>query len=109
MRRRISSRGAAWLGRMLLPQVFRRTSDPLSGCYMFQRAVIAGVEFRPVGYKSLMEVMALGRAGTVRECPYQMSSRRLGQSKVAARHWYEYIHHLLRLRAMVRAGESRAR
>ena len=99
MRRRISSRGACLLGGLLLPRVFRRTSDPLSGCYIYRRAAAAGIEFRPLGYKSLMEIMALGRVQTVRDCPYRMSERRLGRSKVSARHWYEYIHHLLRLRA----------
>jgi dolichol-phosphate mannosyltransferase len=107
IRRRISSRGACLLGRLLLPGVFRRSSDPLSGCYIFRRAAAAGVEFRPLGYKSLMEIMALGSVQTVRECAYEMSERRLGRSKVAARHWYEYLQHLLRLRALTKTGETR--
>ena len=86
-----------------------RTSDPLSGCYLFRRDAVAGVEFRPLGYKTLMEIMALGRVETIRECSYHMSERRLGRSKVTARHWFEYVHHLLRLHGMTRTRELRMR
>ena len=97
--RRVGSRCACLLGRCLLPAVFRRTTDPLSGCYLFRRAAAAGIEFHPLGYKSLMEILALGRARTVRDCPYEMRARRRGHSKVAARHWLEFIRHLARLRS----------
>jgi dolichol-phosphate mannosyltransferase len=104
MRRRIGSRAAALLGRLLLPQVFGQTSDPLSGCYLFRREAVAGIEFRPLGYKTLMEIMAAGRVSSVQDCPYEMSERRLGRSKVTASHPYLYVHHLLRLRALTKAG-----
>ena len=32
--RRLSSWGAAKIGRWLLPEVYARVSDPLSGCYL---------------------------------------------------------------------------
>jgi dolichol-phosphate mannosyltransferase len=106
IRRRIASRGAHRIGRLFLPQVFNRVSDPLSGCYMFRRAAVAGDEFHPLGYKTLMEILALGRIETIRECPYHMRERRLGRSKVTAIHWYQYLHRLWRLRSIVK---SRAR
>jgi dolichol-phosphate mannosyltransferase len=97
--RRITSRGAALIGRVVLPEVFARVSDPLSGCYFVRRKAIQGIELKPLGYKSLMEVMVRGEVGRIRECGYEMRRRSRGQSKVHALHPLHYIHHVLRLRA----------
>ena len=35
--RRVSSWGASQIGRVLLPEVYARVSDPLSGCYLVRR------------------------------------------------------------------------
>jgi dolichol-phosphate mannosyltransferase len=96
--RRIASRGAHLLGRMILPKVFSRIADPLSGCYLVRRAAIAGVELRPVGFKTLMEITARGRIDRIKECPYQMRDRERGQSKAGAQQTVEYLKHLFRLR-----------
>ncbi len=97
--RRAASWGAARISRWLLPEVFARVSDPLSGCYLVRRAAIEGVELRPLGYKSLMEILVRGRIGAIHECGYEMRKRVLGESKVRAIHPYQYVRHLLRLRA----------
>jgi dolichol-phosphate mannosyltransferase len=96
--RRIASRGAHLLGRMILPKVFGRIADPLSGCYLVRRAAFAGVELKPVGFKTLMEITARGRVERIRECPYQMRDRERGQSKAGAQQTVEYLRHLFRLR-----------
>lgn len=100
--RRISSWGAAQIGRWLLPQVYARVSDPLSGCYLVRRQAIAGVTLKPLGYKSLMELLVRGNVGEIRECGYEMRKRVRGQSKVHVLHPLQYIRHVLRLRAAVR-------
>jgi dolichol-phosphate mannosyltransferase len=100
--RRVSSWGAARIGRCLLPQVYARVSDPLSGCYMVRREAVAGVTLKPLGYKSLMEILVRGTVGEIRECGYQMRKRVRGQSKVRALHPLQYIRHVLRLRAAAR-------
>ena len=96
--RRVASRGARLLGRLFLPHVFGRVSDPLSGCFLFHRSVIAGVRFRPSGYKTLIEVLARGRVGRIAECPYEMQRRRRGRSKVDAMQYWQYLAQLWRLR-----------
>jgi dolichol-phosphate mannosyltransferase len=96
--RRITSHGANLLGRLILPRVFGRLSDPLSGCYLVRRAAIAGVELKPVGFKTLIEIAARGRVERIRECPYQMRDRERGRSKAGGRQTLEYLRHLLRLR-----------
>jgi len=100
--RRLSSWGAARIGRVLLPEVYARVSDPLSGCYLVRRRAIEGVELRPLGYKSLMEVLVRGRVGEIRECGYEMRRRVRGHSKVRALHPFQYLHHVFRLRAVRR-------
>jgi len=104
--RRLSSSFARMCGHVLLPSVFGRVSDPLSGCYLFRRSGIAGIELQPLGYKTLMEIMARGRFHRVAECGYQMRQRRLGRSKAGPRHSFEYLRHLLRLRAAVRENRG---
>jgi dolichol-phosphate mannosyltransferase len=100
--RRVASWGAAAIGRLVLPEVFARLSDPLSGCYLVRRGAIEGVELAPLGYKSLMEVMVRGAVGPVHECGYQMRRRTRGKSKVHALHPLLFIRHVLCLRAVAR-------
>ncbi|MBI5280392.1 MAG: polyprenol monophosphomannose synthase [Candidatus Solibacter usitatus] len=102
--RRLNSRVAHTLGRALLPRAFRRTSDPLSGCYMVRRDAIAGIELHPLGFKTLMEILVRGRIRTIRESSYEMRARKLGRSKLRARHWFDFFFHLLRLRRAAGAG-----
>ena len=100
--RRASSWGAAQIGRWLLPQIYARVSDPLSGCYLVRRQAVAGVPLMPLGYKSLMEILVRGNVGEIHECGYEMRKRVRGQSKVHALHPLQYIRHVLRLRAAAR-------
>lgn len=100
--RRIASHGAHMLGKLLVPEIFRRVADPLSGCYFVRRSAIEGIEFRPVGYKTLIEILVRGRVDRIRECGYQMRRRCRGLSKVGVRQHFEYIQHLVQLRRELR-------
>jgi dolichol-phosphate mannosyltransferase len=101
--RRVTSWGAAQIGRWLLPEVYARVSDPLSGCYLVRREAIQNTELRPLGYKSLMEILVRGRVGQIHECGYEMRKRVRGQSKVHVLHPMQYLRHVMRLRAAVRS------
>ena len=96
--RRLFSRGAQLLGVLILPLVFGRLTDPLSGCFMLRREVLTGVELNPLGYKSLIEVLARGRVKNIAEFPYQMRSRERGESKATGGRSLEFIRQLWRLR-----------
>jgi len=102
MMRRISSWGASRIGRVLLPGVHARLSDPLSGCYLVRRTAIQNIPMKPLGYKSLMEILVRGNIHKVAECGYEMRKRSRGQSKVHALHPFQYIRHVFRLRAAAR-------
>jgi dolichol-phosphate mannosyltransferase len=96
--RRILSRGAQFLGLLLLPGVLGRVSDPMSGYFMFKRSAIAGVELSPLGYKILLEVIGRGRIRSIAEVGYVFRERTEGESKVTWRLYPEYLRHLIRLR-----------
>ena len=96
--RRILSRGASLIGQIILPQVYNRTTDPLSGCYMFRRQAIVNVELNPLGYKSLIEILVRGRVRTIAEFPYQMRERERGASKATGARSLDYVKQLIRLR-----------
>ena len=104
--RRLLSRGAGRAGDFFVPQIFSRVSDPLSGYYFVRREAIEGIELRPIGFKTLIEVLARGRVNTIAECGYAMHKRRRGQSNARLRHWMEYLIQLKRLRAYARARQS---
>jgi dolichol-phosphate mannosyltransferase len=96
--RRILSRGASLIGQIILPQVYNRTTDPLSGCYMFRRQVVVNVELNPLGYKSLIEILVRGRVRTIAEFPYHMRERERGASKATGARSIDYVKQLIRLR-----------
>jgi len=54
--RRLVSREATVLARLLFKEA-RQSSDPLSGYFFCRRALIDGIEFRPVGFKILLELL----------------------------------------------------
>ena len=96
--RRVASRMAYTLGALLVPPVFRRVTDPLSGYYLVRRAAIAGVDFHPAGYKTLIEVLATGGVTRIAETGYRFGIRRAGRSKAVPEQYWLYLRHLGRLR-----------
>lgn len=83
-RRMISGLGTS-LTRFLLGRALRNVSDPFSGCFLMRREVIEGKHLHPEGFKVLMEVLAVGDYKSVREVPYQFSTRTAGESKLRLR------------------------
>jgi dolichol-phosphate mannosyltransferase len=96
--RQVLSASARCVGTFLVPKVFRRVTDPLSGCYMLRRRAIEDIELRPTGFKTLIEILARGRVENVVEHGYSMQKRRSGRSKMRLRHWIEYLGQLRRIR-----------
>ncbi|MEM6518527.1 MAG: glycosyltransferase [Cyanobacteria bacterium P01_C01_bin.70] len=96
--RRFLSRGAQVLGLLILPNVVGRVSDPMSGYFVCRREAIAGTELNPKGYKILLEVIGRGNIQIIDEAGYVFQERTAGASKVTWKQYFEYIHHLLRLR-----------
>ena len=100
--RRFMSKGAGWMAHTLLPST-RGIKDPMSGCFLFRREILSGVTLSPVGYKILLEVLCLSKAGKMVEVPYRFENRRAGQTKLSLLTQGDYIRHLFSL--MRRSGE----
>lgn len=98
LRRRVLSRGAQALGLLVLPRVVGRVTDPMSGYFMVRRSAIAEKVMSPLGYKILVEVLGRGEIGRISEVGYVFLERSLGESKVTASVYVDYLRHLVRLR-----------
>jgi dolichol-phosphate mannosyltransferase len=94
--RRVVSRAATWGALGLFPES-RRTTDPLSGFFCVRRDAIAGLEFRPVGYKILLELLVLCPEMRVVDVPFVFGRRAEGTSKAGIRLGALYAKHLASL------------
>ena len=72
----------------------RRSTDPLSGCFVVRRSVVEGVTLRPVGFKVLLEILARGRYRRVAEAPYIFEARGAGQTKATLRQGLDLFRHI---------------
>jgi len=95
--RRLISWAGVRLGAAVLPWTLGDVKDFGSGMFLVRRAVIEGVELKPLGIKTLLEVLAKGRYGKLVEIPYVFRGRARGESKLGARQHVEYLQHLARV------------
>jgi dolichol-phosphate mannosyltransferase len=96
--RRVTSRAACELTRLLFGRRLRGISDPLSGFFIVRKDVVEGVRLRPIGFKILLEVLVRGKWTTALEVPYCFEGRATGMSKASLRQGGQFLRHLWRLR-----------
>ena len=85
------------IGQKILPPLAKLT-DPTSGLFMIRRQVIEGVDLRPIGWKIMIEVLAMGNYDTLVEIPYRFSERKSGESKLSKDATMEYLKQVKELR-----------
>ena len=95
--RKFVSGTARKMGQVILPYL-RKFTDPTSGLFMFRRGVIDNVELKPIGWKIMIEVLAMGNYSKVIEIPYQFHQRTEGESKLSGKVTLEYIKQLFELK-----------
>ena len=88
--RKLVSGVARYIGKIMLPSL-RKITDPTSGLFMFRRDVIKGADLRPIGWKIMVEVLAMGTYGSVVEIPYKFQARPAGESKLSSKVTIEYL------------------
>ncbi len=88
--RKLVSAVARYIGKIALPSL-RKITDPTSGLFMFRRSVIEGADLRPIGWKIMVEVLAMGSYNTVVEIPYRFQARPAGESKLSSKVTAEYL------------------
>ncbi|MCA1683048.1 MAG: glycosyltransferase [Actinobacteria bacterium] len=91
--RRAVSSLARVVARLLFSEA-RRSTDPLSGFFLCRRELIDGIEFRPVGFKILLELLVCVPDLQVRDVPLTFESRSAGESKASMRQGLLFLDHL---------------
>ena len=91
--RRAVSRVASLAAHLLFKEA-RLSTDPLSGFFLCRRALIDGIEFRPVGFKILLELLVCVPALRVVDVPVTQEARQHGASKAGLRQGLLYLGHL---------------
>ena len=95
--RKIVSGTARVIGQILLP-CLRPISDPTSGLFMFRRNIIANTDLRPIGWKIMIEVLAMAKYDSIIEIPYSFQDRNAGESKLDSKVTLQYLQQCLSLR-----------
>ena len=80
----------------------RKTTDPLSGCFMFRRGTVRVERLNPIGYKILLEVLVHARDARVQDVPCCFGLRLGDDSKAGLRPALEFLQHIVRLKALTR-------
>src|SRR5579864_3964941 len=91
--RRAVSRGASLVAQVLFREA-RLTTDPLSGFFLCRRTLIDGIEFRPVGFKILLELLVCVPGLGVVDVAVTQQRRAHGSSKAEMRQGLLYLGHL---------------
>ena len=95
--RKFVSGTARKIGQFMLP-CLRKISDPTSGLFMFRREVIEHADLQPIGWKIMVEVLAMGTYSKIIEIPYKFQQRTAGESKLSGKVTMEYLKQLKNLR-----------
>ncbi|HUY55935.1 MAG TPA: glycosyltransferase [Candidatus Nanopelagicaceae bacterium] len=91
--RRLVSRGATLLAQAIFTEA-RTSTDPLAGFFLCRSALLAGLEFRPVGFKILLELLVCSEGATVVDIPLSFQVRGAGKSKATMAQGWLYLRHL---------------
>lgn len=94
--RKFVSGTARYIGKILLP-CLRKVTDPTSGLFMIRRELLEGAELNPIGWKIMIEVIAMCQVKKVLETPYVFHDREAGESKLSAKVTMEYIKQVFHL------------
>ena len=95
MRRAISV-GTKNLARILFKEA-RKTSDPLAGFFLVRNRAISGIQFRPTGFKILLEILVCAPELSVVEVPLSFRARHAGVSKANVDQGLGYLAHIASL------------
>jgi dolichol-phosphate mannosyltransferase len=98
--RRVASAVSRRLAQVLFREA-RKTSDPLSGYFLVRKSVIDGLEFRPIGFKILLEILVLASTASVGDVPLAFDKRHGGRSNASVQQGTAFLKHLWSLIAHV--------
>jgi dolichol-phosphate mannosyltransferase len=91
--RRGVSVGSKYLSQLAFKEA-RKTSDPMTGFFLVRNSAISGIQFRPTGFKILLEILVCAPELKVVETPLDFRARYAGVSKATFRQGLEYLAHI---------------
>lgn len=91
------SRAATWLTKAMFPIRLARSTDPMTGFFLVDRARLDLDALKPQGFKILLEILARTDL-RIAEVPMEFGERRHGTSKASLRQGATFVAHLARLR-----------
>jgi dolichol-phosphate mannosyltransferase len=94
--RRAVSLGSKYLAQIVFKEA-RKTSDPMTGFFLIRNEAISGIQFRPTGFKVLLEILVCAPDLKVVEAPFDFRARHAGVSKATLRQGFDYLIHMLSL------------
>src|SRR5215212_2594699 len=94
--RKAISVGSKYLARIVFKEA-RKTSDPMTGFFLVRNEAISGIQFRPMGFKILLEILVCVPELRVAEVPLDFRARNAGVSKASLRQGLEYLAHIISL------------
>jgi dolichol-phosphate mannosyltransferase len=94
--RRAVSVGSKYLAQIVFKEA-RKTSDPMTGFFLIKNEAISGIQFRPTGFKVLLEILVCAPELKVVEAPFDFRARHAGVSKATLRQGFDYLIHILSL------------
>ncbi len=94
--RRAVSVGSKYLAQIVFKEA-RKTSDPMTGFFLIKNEAISGIQFRPTGFKVLLEILVCAPELKVVEAPFDFRARHAGVSKATLRQGFDYLTHMLSL------------
>lgn len=91
--RKFVSWSARMLGRISLRSI-RPISDPTTGFFMFRTRILEGADISPIGWKILIELLAMCHYRCIVEIPMVFSPRKSGNTKLSAKPTFQFIEQL---------------
>ena len=95
--RKFVSGTARYIGKIILP-CLRSISDPTSGLFMIKSDLLKDAKLNPIGWKIMIEVLAMCQVKKVLETPYVFHDREAGESKLSTQVTIEYLKQVFSLR-----------
>ena len=88
--RKFVSGVARYIGKIALP-CLRKVTDPTSGLFMFRREALKDADLQPIGWKIMVECLAMCSYNSIIEIPYTFQDREAGESKLSGKVTMEYL------------------
>ncbi|MDX6380401.1 MAG: dolichol-phosphate mannosyltransferase [Rubrobacteraceae bacterium] len=88
--------GSKYLAQIVFKEA-RKTSDPMTGFFLVKNVAISGIQFRPTGFKILLEILVCAPELKVVEVPMSFQARNAGISKANVWQGLGYLAHIVSL------------